>query len=198
MKTLIVGAIILILFGISSAQEVRHEVTVQGSGFFKKRTIVDGVTDEPTNSGGLMAGYRFNLKNWLAVEGDYDYFRNDQKFSARSGTTFIPMNVHVATGAAIVKLPSFKVPGVKIVSPFVLAGGGAMFFDPRGGSVNNEQTRGALVYGGGFDVPMAKHIALRAQYRGFIYKIPDFEMTSLKVEKYTHSAVPSAGLVFTF
>jgi opacity protein-like surface antigen len=198
MKTLIVGAIILILFGISSAQEVRHEVTVQGSGFFKKRTIVDGVTDEPTNSGGLMAGYRFNLKNWLAVEGDYDYFRNDQKFSARSGTTFIPMNVHVANGAAIVKLPSFKMPGVKIVSPFVLAGGGAMFFDPRGGSVNNEQTRGALVYGGGFDVPMAKHIALRAQYRGFVYKIPDFEMTNLKVEKYTHSAVPSAGLVFTF
>jgi len=41
-----------------------------------------------------MAGYRFNLKNWLAVEGDYDYFRNSQKFLSSSGTTFIPMNVH--------------------------------------------------------------------------------------------------------
>jgi hypothetical protein len=82
-----------------------------------------------------MAGYRCNLKKWLAVEGDYDYFRNDQKFSASSATTFIPTNVHAVTGTAIVKLPSFKVPGVKIVSPFVLAGGGAMFFDPRGGSV---------------------------------------------------------------
>jgi outer membrane immunogenic protein len=199
MKKLTELAIILVLFGISSwAQEVRHEVTLQGSGFFKKQTTVDGITDEPTNSGGVMAGYRFNLKNWLAVEGDYDYFRNDQKFLANSGTTFIPMNVHAATGTAIVKLPSFKAPAVKIVSPFVLAGGGAMFFDPRGGSVNQEETRGAFVYGGGFDVPMAKHIALRAQYRGFVYKIPDFEMTSLKVDKYTHSAVPSAGLVFTF
>jgi hypothetical protein len=145
-----------------------------------------------------MSGYRFNLKKWLAVEGDYDYFRNDQKFSASSGTTLIPMNVHALTGTAIVKLPSFKMPGVKIVSPFVLAGGGAMFFDPRKGSVNTEQTRGAFVCGGGFDVPMAKHVAFRAEYRGFIYKIPDFEMTSLKVDKYTHSAVPSAGLVFTF
>jgi hypothetical protein len=45
---------------------------------------------------------------------------------------------------------------------------------------------------------MAKHIALRAEYRGFVYKTPDFEMTSLKVDKYTHSAVPSAGLVFRF
>lgn len=199
MKKLTELAIILALFGISSwAQEVRHEITVQDSGFFQKQTTVGGITNEPSNSGGVMAGYRFNLKNWLAVEGDYDYFRNHQTFSGSSGTTFIPTNVHAATGVAIVKLPSFKMPAVKIVSPFVLAGGGAIFFDPRGGSVSNEQTRGAFVYGGGFDVPMSKHFLLRAQYRGFVYKTPDFEMTSLKVDKYTHTAVPSAGLVFTF
>jgi opacity protein-like surface antigen len=159
---------------------------------------VDGITDKPTNSAGVMAGYRFNVKNWLAVEGDYDYFRNDQKFLSSGGTTFIPMNVHAVTSTAIVKLPSFKMPAGKIVSPFVLAGGGAMFFDPRGGSVTKEQTRGAFVYGGGVDVPNSKHFLVCAQYRGFIYRIPDFEMTSLKVDKYTHSAVPSAGLVFKF
>src|SRR5271157_3504688 len=163
MKKLVVPAIILVLFGISSsAQEVRNEVTVQGSGFFNKQTTDGGITNEPTNSGGVMAGYRFNLKKWLAVEGDYDYFRNSQVFLASSGTTSIPMNVHAATGTAIVKLPSFKMPGVKVVAPFVLAGGGAMFFDPRGGVANNEQTRGAFVYGGGFDVPVARHIAVLA------------------------------------
>jgi opacity protein-like surface antigen len=199
MKKLTELAIILFLFGISSwAQEVRHEVTVQGSGFFQKQTTAGGITNGPTNSGGVMAGYRFNLKNWLAVEGDYDYFRNHQTFSGSIGTTSIPMNVHAATGVAIVKLPSFKMPAVKIVSPFLLAGGGAMFFDPRGGSVSNGQTRATFVYGGGVDVPMSKHFLLRAQYRGFVYKTPDFEMTSLKVDKYTHSAVPSVGLVFTF
>jgi len=198
MKTFIVPAIILIFLGISaSAQEVKNELTVQGSGFFQKQTTANGITNAPTNSGGVMAGYRFNLRNWLAVEGDYDYFRNHESFLSNSGTTFIPLNVHAATGTAIVKLPFFKMSAVN-VSPFVLAGGGAMFFNPRGGSVNNEQTRGAFVYGGGFDVPMAKHIALRAQYRGFVYKTPDFEMASLKVDKYTHSAVPSAGLIFTF
>jgi hypothetical protein len=133
MKKLTELAIILLLFGISSwAQEVRNEVTIQGSGFFNKQTTGNGITNEPTNSGGVMAGYRINLKNWLAVEGDYDYFRNSQKLLTSGGTTSIPMNVHAATGTAIVKLPSFKVPAVKIVSPFVLAGGGAMFFDPRG------------------------------------------------------------------
>ena len=199
MKKLTELAIIFVLFGISPwAQEFRREVTVQGSGFFQKQTTAGGITNEPTNSGGVMAGYRLNLKNWLAVEGDYDYFRNHQTFSGSSGTTFIPMNVHAATGVAIVKLSSFKVPAIKFVSPFVLAGGGAMFFDPREGSIDQKQTRGTFVYGGGFDVPMARRIALRAQYRGFVYKTPDFEMTSLKVDKYTHSAVPSIGLVFTF
>ena len=102
-----------------------------------------------------MAGYRFNLKSWLAVEADYDYFRNGQKLLGSSGTTFIPMNVHAATGTAIVKPPSFKVPTVKVLSP-VLAGGGAVFFDPRGESVLGVQTRAAFVYGGGVDVPMLK------------------------------------------
>jgi hypothetical protein len=124
MKKVAELAIILIVFAISSwAQEVRNEVTVQGSGFFQKQTTNGGITNEPTNSGGVMVGYRFNLKSWLAVEGDYDYFRNHETFLSSSGTTFIPMNVHAATGTAIMKLPSFKVPAVKIVSPFVLAGG---------------------------------------------------------------------------
>lgn len=191
-------AIILVLFAISSwAQEFRREITVQGSGFFQKQTTNSGVTNDPSNSGGVMAGYRFNLNKWLAVEGDYDYFRNHETFEGSSGTTFMPMNVHAVTGVGVVKLPSFKAPKMGRVSPFVLAGGGAMFFDPRRGSVS-EQTRAAFVYGGGVDVPVSKHFLVRAQYRGFIYKIPDFEQASFKVDKYTHSAVPSAGLVFTF
>ena len=138
-------AVILIFFAISSwAQEVKSELTVQGSGFFQKQTTNHGITNTPTNSGGVMTGYRLNLKNWLAVEGDYDYFRNHETFVSSSGTAFIPTNVHAATGTAIVKLPAFKIPAIKIVSPFVLGGGGAMFFDPREGSVS-EQTRGAFV-----------------------------------------------------
>src|ERR1700758_2600758 len=105
MKKLTELAIILVLFAISSwAQEVRHELTVQGSGFFNKETSGGGIANRPTNSGGVMAGYRFNLKNWLAVEGDYDYFRNSQKFLATNGSTSIPTNVHAATGVAIVNL----------------------------------------------------------------------------------------------
>jgi len=199
MKRLTELAILFVLLGVPSwAQEFRQEVTVQGTGFFQKQTTHNGITNGPSNSGGVMAGYRFNLMKWLAVEGDYDYFRNHETFQSSGGSTHIPMNVHATTGVVIVKLPSFKVPAVKVVSPFILGGGGAMFFDPRGGFVTTNQTRAALVYGGGLDVSMSKHFLVRAQYRGFVYKVPDFEMTSLKVDKYTHAAVPSVGLVFMF
>ena len=49
MKKLPELAIILVRFGISSwAQEVRHEATVQGSGFFNKQSIY--LLDSPASS----------------------------------------------------------------------------------------------------------------------------------------------------
>jgi hypothetical protein len=48
-------AVVLALFGMSSwAQEVRHELTVQGSGFFNKATTAGGITNQPTAFAGLV------------------------------------------------------------------------------------------------------------------------------------------------
>lgn len=194
MRKLFGLAFIVLVFGIAvSAQEIRHEFTVQGSGFFPKQTTQSGLTNKPTYSGGVMAGYRFNINKWLAAEGNYDYFRNEEKFFVTSGLARIPMNVHGITGVGVVKLPVLQ-----RFRPFVLAGGGAMVFDPRNNVGVNRQTRGAFVYGGGADYPMMKHVAVRAQYRGFVYKVPDFGTSTLKLDKFTHAAVPSAGLVLTF
>ncbi len=73
-----------------------------------------------------------------------------------------------------------------------------MVFDPHDSAGIDRQIRGAFVYGGGGDYPVVRHVAIRAQYRGFVYKVPDFGMNQLKLDKYTHAAVPSAGLVVTF
>jgi len=185
---------IVLLFGISAwAQEIRHEFTVQGSGFFPKQTTQGALTNKPTYSGGVMAGYRFNLNKWLAVEGDYDYSHHGEKYLTSSSTARVATNVHGITGVGVVKLPMLQ-----RFRPFVLAGGGAVVFDPRNNYGVSRQTKGALVYGGGGDYPIMTHVALRAQYRGYVYKIPDFNNSTLKIDKLTHAAVPSAGLVLTF
>jgi opacity protein-like surface antigen len=187
---------VLVLFSLCSfvvAQEMKHEVTVQGSGFFNKESTGLGTKLSPTNSGGLMVGYRINLKSWLAAEADYDYFRNSQKFTNASSFTAVNTNVHAITGNAVVKLPVMK-----SFQPYTLIGGGAMVFDPRKTNSFSSQTVGTFVYGAGADYPVTSHIGIRAQYRGFVYKAADYDVSTLKTDKFTHSAVPSAGLVFKF
>jgi|SRR5581483_3025300 len=183
--------VIGIVCAAAVAQEERHEVTVQGSGLFTKETTGPGINNNPTYSGGFMAGYRFNVNRWLAAEGDYDFFSNSQKYTTSTAGFSAQTRVHGVTGVAVIKLPSYR-----MVKPFALAGAGALIFDPRSTSQMDRQTRGASVYGGGFDVSVLRHVALRTQYRGFVYKVPDFGVSQLSMDKTTHAAVPSAGLVF--
>ena len=187
-------ALIFVLCSCMVAQEARHEVTIQGSGFFNKETTGNGTTHDPTNSGGLRVGYRYNINRWLAAEGDYDWFRNSQKYYNTSDFETVKTNVHAVTGSAIVKIPT----SMKL-KPYTLVGGGVMIFKPRDNSAFSTQTKGAFVYGGGADYALMKHVAVRAEYRGFVYKAPDFDTATFrKVDSFTHSAVPSAGLVFSF
>lgn len=194
-KSVQFGFVLIVLSFCAWAQENKYEVTVQGSGFFPSGTSKGSLTTKPTASGGVMAGFRANVTNRFAIEGDYDYFRNDQKFVLSGSMTRIPINVHSVTAVAIVKLPSWRE-----IKPFALAGGGVMVVDPRRAVNGNSQSRGTFVYGGGFDlpVPVTKRVVFRTQYRGFVYKDPDFDSSTLKTAKYTHAAVPSAGLVLTF
>ena len=62
----------------------------------------------------------------------------------------------------------------------------------------SEQTRGAFLYGVGADYVLAKHWSLRSEYRGFVYEAPSFNLAGLDTDSWTHSAQPSAGIVFRF
>jgi opacity protein-like surface antigen len=137
------------------------------------------------------------MNKWLAVEGNYDYFRNSQKYSNTAGSKLVPTNVHAITGLAVFKIPTSGLMKYYL-RPYALAGGGGVIFDPRDTNSVSEQTRGSFVYGAGADLPLARHMAIRAEYRGLVYKVPDFGLSSLRMDKFTRAAVPSAGLVFTF
>jgi len=39
----------------------RHEVTVQGTGFFTRNSQGNGITQHSTDTGGLLASYRFHF-----------------------------------------------------------------------------------------------------------------------------------------
>ena len=190
---LFISVLLVLSLSCSADEQARHEITLQGSGFIGKTTTGSGIQNEQTNSGGFLAGYRFNISNWIAAEADYDFFSNSQTYASSAGDFRRRTYIHGITGVAVVKLPTFYK-----VKTFVLAGGGGLVFHPLNSPGTEAQARGTFVYGSGADVPVMKNVAVRAEYRGFVYKVPDFNLSQLKVDKYTHGAVPSAGLVFTF
>jgi opacity protein-like surface antigen len=203
MKRLIGGFIVtLTLCNFASAQVVeatksfaRQQVTLQGSGVFTRKVTDSGVTFKPTSSGGVLAGYRFNINHWLGVEGDFDGFRDSQKFLTSINTTALKTNVYAATGSAVISLPN---PLTKKFQSFMSVGGGALIFDPQDTSLVPRQTRNVISFGGGVDIPVSRRIAIRAQAKTFMYKAPDFELSSLRTDKYVQTMIPSVGVVYKF
>ena len=193
----------LLLFGSAAyAQEEpawKHgEVSVQGTGFFTKDSNGNGISQHATDTGGVLIGYRYDFTNWIAAEANYGYDRNTQQNFTSGGPFNIQANVHQAIAAMVVTLPQLL-----RLNPYVLAGAGALVFDPTGNAGQSvpgvlRQAKAAFVYGGGVDFPLVRHLALRAEYRGFVYNRPDFQLAALDSRVTAHTAQPSAGLVFRF
>jgi len=200
-KIVIMIASVALLLGVSAAaQESRSEISLQGTGFFTKDTTGQGTTERSTNAGGFLIGYRYHFNRWLAAEAVYGYDRNTQQYFAPAGLSRIQANVHQATGGFIFRVPA---PAKFRISPYVLAEGGALVFDPTGNSFGSgagaqRQATGVFVYGAGADYPLFKHVGLRAEYRGLVYSAPDFGLTALNTNTTTHTAQPSVGFVFRF
>jgi opacity protein-like surface antigen len=197
---IMVASFTLLLAVGASAQELRSDIAFEGTGFFTKDTTGQGTTQRSTNTGGFLVSYRYHFNRWLAAEGAYGYDRNTQQFFEPAGLSRVQSNVHQATGGFVFSLP---MPARYRISPYLLAEGGALVFDPTGNAFGTvagaqRQTTGAFVYGGGADFPVVKHVSLRAEYRGLVYDAPDFGLRVLDSNKVTHTAQPSAGIAFRF
>jgi opacity protein-like surface antigen len=192
-------AIVVSASGTMAQERHLQEISVQGTGLFTKDSNGDGINQHATDTGGLLVSYRYHFNRWLAADGSYGYARNTQQNFTDSGPFSVQANMHQATGALVVTAPRriFK------LSPYVLAGAGALVFDPTGksgGFVSGAERQGkaAFVYGGGADYDLSKHFTLRAEYRGFVYGRPDFGLAALHSGATAHTAQPSAGIVFRF
>jgi outer membrane immunogenic protein len=194
------AALVLLLSLGALAQEDRSEISIQGTGFYTKQSTGNGITQRPTDTGGFLVGYRYHFNRWLAAEAAYGFDRNTQQFLFPVGRFGIQSDVHQATAGLVVNLPHSK---RWRINPYLLAEGGALVFNPTGrgsGFVSgvDSQARGVFAYGGGADFTLSRHFLVRTEYRGLVYKAPDFGLTTLNADVVTHTAQPSAGVVFRF
>ncbi len=192
------GFIILLTVG-ATAQENRSEISLQGTGFFTKDSDGQGIARTTTNTGGFLIGYRYHVKRWLSAEANYGFDRNTQRYFSGGGLARVQSDVHAATADVVVSLPF----AVSKFTPYVLGGGGSMIFHPTGNAGGfvagaDTQARGTFLYGAGVNYTLTKHFSLRGEYRGYVYKDADFGLRALNTDSWTHTAQPSAGIVFRF
>jgi opacity protein-like surface antigen len=200
-KTGVLASTLFFLVTLAAhAQESKSEIGVQGTGFFTSSTSGNGTSYSATGSAGFLGTYRYHLNHWISVEGAYGYDQNTQKYLLSSSAFRIQSGIHQFTGSLVVNLPSRA---KSKLNPYFLVGGGALLLEPTGNQFNSisgaqSQTAGAFVYGAGLNYAIHKGISLRAEYRGLVYKTPDFGFGGLTTNAVTNTAMPSIGLSFRF
>jgi len=184
------------------AQEGRSDVAVSAIGVFPKQSTGNDIEQNPTNSAGFLLSYRYALRAHSAVELNYSFSRNTQYYTI-VGSTSGPVaaqqgNVHEIAGAYVLEGDRSRK-----LNPFLLGGGGVLIFSPIANSTNatfgsSTQTMGTFFYGFGLNYRLNRGLGVRLQYRGLVYKAPDFRVSDISTGSWTHSAEPSLGLMLRF
>jgi len=171
----------------------RSEVSVQAFGSWVKNTTQDGIQQGATNSGGVLANYRFFFTKNHGVELNYGYSLNTQNYGLATGPLGIKANQHEVTASYVYRHP------FKRFTPFAQAGVGGLVFDPTDAPFADAQARAAFVYGGGADFNLTNKFFVRAQYRGLVYNSPTFDFApAAGTDRVTHRAEPSVGFGYRF
>lgn len=191
---LIAGTAFIALPAYAQSEEAgRQDVAVQAFGSFVTSTTQNGIDNKATNSGGVLASYRFFFSKHSGIEANYGYAENTQQYTSLAGANGVKTNSHEISGAYVFRMPLRK------FTPFVLAGAGALVFNPKDYVGASTQTRAAFVYGGGADFNISHHIFLRAEYRGFVYNSPTYDLPGLAgMDRVSHRAEPSVGFGYRF
>src|SRR5215510_910811 len=197
----VLGFIVVIMIGAASAStafaqvEQPSQISIQGTALVTKSSTDQIPSNDVTKSGGFLVGYSYQFSRWLGAEGNYGYSRNTNNFVTFGGLSSLQADFHEVTGALVAHIPV----NVRGVRPYVLGGGGALVFNPTDKFIvtgAERQTRGTFVYGGGANFDLTKNFGVRAEYRGLVYKVPDFGLDKLNLDKFTHLAQPSVGFFF--
>ena len=171
----------------------KSEVTIEGFLPIVHSTTAYGVQQNTSLSGGVLAGYRFFFGTHSGVEVSYGYSGSTQTYNTANSSTGVASNSDEFFAAYVFRFQH------KRWSPFLLAGVGALLFDPRTTRGLDVQARAGYLYGGGADFNIHGRLFARVEYRGIFYDSPTFNFNVLSgLDRYTHRAEPAIGFGYRF
>jgi opacity protein-like surface antigen len=197
-KTMLLG-VLMLSAAAGYAQESRQDVSFSGTGIFGP--TVHGANDvkqSMTGALGLLLSYRYMLTPRSAVEVNYSFAQDSQKYDVN----YLPYaRIHSreqeVTGAYVFGLT------FKRYNPFVEAGVGTLIFTPvldQGTNLlGTKGTKGvAGLFGGGLAYELSPSFDIRAEYRGFLVKTPSFGEPDFPTNRYEVISMPTLGVAYHF
>ncbi len=201
--------IFLLAVGVAAgrAQESRQDISLSGIGLIEPFTASSTTVEvHSTTAYGALLSYRFMLTPTSAVEANYGityqnsigYYVNPDHYKVLTRTQEI--------SAAYVR--SFV---YKNFNPFVEGGAGGFIFLPirNSGTTSldvKQQTQIGAIFGAGIAYEVSPSFDIRAEYRGWVTKVPTFGLTGgTSAENFTTNrwyrpwiSVPTIGVAYHF
>jgi outer membrane immunogenic protein len=197
-KTMLLG-VLMLSAAAGYAQESRQDVSFSGTGIFGP-TIHGANTVQQSSTGalGLLLSYRYMLTPRSALEVNYGFGQNSQKYAVSfvNGARIHSRQQEIS--AAYVYSLNFK-----RFSPFAEVGVGSMIFTPildNGTTLlSTKSTKGIGGFAGaGVAYELSPSFDIRVEYRGFLTKTPSFGEPDFSTNRYEIISMPTVGVAYHF
>jgi outer membrane immunogenic protein len=197
-KMMLLGALLLGVAATGHAQESRQDASigfttvlapeVNGLGVFPMHTSI---------TGGAVGEYRYMLTPRSALELNYSWAQNTIYYHNISYGGFVHTRQQEISGQYVYSRTFGR------YNPFVSAGVGGMIFTPildYGTSTKDvkQNTNVGAAYGAGLAYEISPSFDIRAEYRGFACKAPDFGVAAFKTNRYYAISMPTIGVAYHF
>lgn len=199
-KMMLLGALLAGIATVGHAQESRQDASVSAYGLFGPDVHGLGTVLRTNPWFGFLGSYRYDLTPRSQLELNYSFTQNsDDIFPATyGGHQFSVHTRQEEISGAYVYTRSYK-----NYNPFVEAGVGGMIFTPirdyQTSQLDTKQnTNIGALFGAGIAYEISPSFDIRAEYRGFLVKTPDFGNTAYKTNRYEVLTLPSIGVAYHF
>lgn len=199
-KTVLLGALIACASPLAHAQESRQDISASAYGIFGPTVHGQGAQEDTTSALGFLGSYRYSVTPRSQLELNYSYLQNSFKFTpiARN-QVYVHSRVQEISGAYVYSRNYHN------FNPFVQIGVGGIIFTPIhdfGTSQldTRQNTNIGALFGGGVAYEISPSFDIRAEYRGFLLKTPDFGEANngYKTNRYEVLSMPAIGIAYHF
>jgi len=182
------------------AQESRQDVSLSATGLIEP--FMASSTDVQVSANramGALLSYRFMMTPSSALEMNYQItYENSIHYLISNTNSYLVNTRTQEISGAYVRSFVFK-----NFNPFVEAGPGAFIFLPIRNSGTTtldvkQQTEVGGVYGAGIAYEVSPSFDIRAEYRGWITKVPDFGDPQLGTKRWYNIYNPVIGVAYHF